>query len=268
MIWRVCHLFSLVALWFIFGTQHQKSWAASPAAVQVIMPEWGPTLTRGGGGLYGELFKFILPPDKARYTVETIKYDEALRRLLYSNVDCAYPLTKRALEVSIQQGEQVDMIESMPVLISKSYLFSRPGSPLIRSVKHMEGKVLIQIAGENYNHNFRGLDAQFQNVASASETVRLLLAGRGDAMFGSLPDILFSIADMGVPLPDFDPDFVVLEYENAVTCRESDRAAALIREFDERVRVTLADGSLRKFVISQGVPAMLVDAYLPTVNAQ
>ncbi len=234
--------------------------------MKVIMPLWGPSIQADGTGMFVDLFRFVLKGHEHRYEIEYVSYDKALRLLLYSDVDCAYPVSKPTILVSMKHVDAAQLIQSQPVLVSKTYVFSRPGEPVFSTMEALKGKLLIQIRGENYNHNFTTVRARFWNVDSEPEKVRVLLGGRGDAMLGSMPDILITFAEMGVEIPPYDPDFSVLDYDNAMTCRNSAEAAALVDLFNRRIRETVEDGSLRAHAVDNGVPELVVDAFLPTLS--
>lgn len=234
--------------------------------LKVILPTWGPTIQADGTGMFVDLFRFALEGHEDKYQIEYVSYDKALKLLLYSEAHCAYPIARRTLRVSVRHLNSDGLVESHPILISKTFLFSRPNDKLISSVRQMRGKLLIQIRGENYNHNFKTSGARFWNVDSEPEKIRVLLSGRGDALLGSMPDILFSFDDLGQGILPFDPDFPVLEYDNAMTCKATDTARKLVDIFNRRVESTLKDGSLKAFTIESGVPEILVDTFLPTLD--
>jgi len=234
--------------------------------MKVIMPLWGPSIQADGTGMFVDLFKFVLQGHEDRYEIEYVSYDKALRLLLYSDVDCAYPVSKKTIMVSMQHTDPSQMVQSLPVLVSKTYVFSRPGEPVFSSMDELKDKLLIQIRGENYNHNFKTAQARFWNVDTEPEKVRVLLGGRGDAMLGSMPEILISFAELGVEMPPYDPDFSVLDYNNAMTCRSSAEAQSLVELFNRRIRETVEDGSLRAQAVDNGVPELVVDAFLPPLS--
>lgn len=236
--------------------------------VQVVLPLWGPTIQADGTGLFVDLFHFAMQGQEDAYDIEFVSYDDTLQLLLYSDAMCAYPLNKPAVLVSVKHTNPDKLLESRPVLVSKTYLFSRPGDPLINSVDGMNGKLLIQIRGENYNHNFKTSQARFWNVDSEINKVKVLLAGRGDGMLGSLPDIYFSFVQLDVPIPPYDPDFAPLDYRNALVCRDSTKTQQLVAHFSRRINQTLADGSLRSRAVELGVPELIVDAFLPAQALQ
>lgn len=260
-------LFVLTFLWMavLSGVRAEDE---SEAPVKVIMPLWGPTIQADGSGLFVDLFHFVMDDWQGEYAVDFVSYDEVLQQLLYSDSECAYPLNKPSVLVSYKHTDPGGLVESRPVLVSKTYLFSRQGDPVIKSREDMNGKLLIQIRGENYNHNFKTSQARFWNVDTEIDKVTVLLSGRGDAMLGSLPDIYFSFRDLDVDIPPYDPDFAVLDYRNAMVCRTSGKTQAMINHFNARVNQLVADGGLRARAISQGVPELIVDAFLPVYPLQ
>lgn len=233
--------------------------------VKVIMPLWGPSIQADGTGMFVDIFRFVLEGHEDQYEIEYVSYDKALRLLLYSDADCAFPIGRSSILVSMKHEDPEQLIQSVPVLVSRTYLFSRPGMPLLGDMPSLEGKLLIQIRGENYNHNFKTSQARFWNVDSELDKVRVLLEGRGDAMLGSMPEIMISFRQLGVEVPPYDPAFSVLDYDNAITCRNTARGRDFVTLFSERVAETLQDGSLRKMIVEGGVPEAIVDAFLPTV---
>ncbi|NVJ97036.1 MAG: hypothetical protein HWE25_02725 [Alphaproteobacteria bacterium] len=236
---------------------------ADDKPVTVIMPLWGPTIEEDGTGMFVDLFRFAMQGREADYQIRFVSYDDALQQLLYGDAECAYPINKPAVLVSYQHTDGAKLLETRPVLISKSYVFSRPGEHPISSMEGIKGKLLIQIRGENYNHNFRTSQARFWNVDSELDKVKVLLEGRGDGMLGSLPDIYFSFRQLNVEIPPYDPDFPLLEYKNAMVCQASPQTDELVTYFTDRVNQTLADGSLRAETVRLGVPELIVDAFLP-----
>jgi|GEM_PF-1629214 len=250
----------LLSLGFLFWPPVQ---AEDARPMKVIMPLWGPSIQADGTGMFVDMFRFVLKGHEDRYDIDFVSYDKALRLLIYSDVDCAYPISKKTIMVSMKHTDPDQMVQSLPVLVSKTYLFSRPGEPVFSGMDQLKDKLLIQIRGENYNHNFRMSQARFWNVDTEIEKVRVLLEGRGDAMLGSMPEILISFAELGVEIPPYDPDFTVLDYNNAMTCRSSPEASALVDLFNQRIRETVEDGSLRARAVDHGVPESAVDAFLP-----
>jgi len=230
--------------------------------VKLIVPAWGITSGADGSGLFNELFRFVAADGVANYQIDYVNYEEALRRVVHGQAECVYPVPIQTFDMFFKDAEQVDLIESLPVFISKSYIFSRPGEPVLARLEDMRDMLLIQILGENYNHDFLGLGARFLNVETETEKIKLLLAGRGHAMIGSVPDILYSFKALGVEILPYNPDFSVLDYPNNLTCRASARTKALVDAFSARIKATFEDGSLKAFIAKQGVPLHLIDNFL------
>lgn len=258
----ICLCWTLI----IGSTYFHAAQAEAGHQTKIIIPTWGLTLQENGEGLFNELLQFLFSENQTAIKLEYVAYEEALRRLMHGEAQCAYPIPKRALEVTLQHATKEDFIESHPVLISRSHVFSRMGDPILSSMASLNGKTLIQIRGENYNHNFRHIDAKLLNVASETEKVGLLLAGRGHAMIASMPDILYSFRALKTDALPYDSQFTLLDYPNSVTCRRTAATEALIANFNERIEQTLTNGSLRRFSIEQGIPENLIDDFLPPLR--
>jgi len=238
--------------------------AQSGKPVDILMPLWGPSIETNGSGLYVELLHFILRGTDHGYRTHFVDYDDLNQMLLYGGHYCAYPISKATLLASIGVLDPESLLESRPVLVSHTHAFSREGEAVLKTEAQLRNKLLIQIRGENYNHNESTRLARFWNVDSELRKVEVLLSGRGDAMLGSMPEILFSFEQLGIPLLPYDPDFNILSYRNALTCRAVPGAKAIVEGFSRRVDSALADGALRQKAIALGVPEVLVDSYLPT----
>lgn len=238
--------------------------AQSDKPIDILMPLWGPSIETNGSGLYIELLHFILRGTDQAYRTHFVAYDDLNQMLLYGGYYCAYPISKATLLASIGVLDPDSLLESRPVLVSHTHAFSREGDPVLKTEAELRNKLLIQIRGENYNHNESTRLARYWNVDSELRKVEVLLSGRGDAMLGSMPEILFSFQRVGVPMLPYDPDFNILSYSNALTCRAVPEAQGIVQRFSRRVDSALADGTLRQKAIALGVPEVLVDSYLPT----
>lgn len=237
--------------------------AADDARATVIMPVWGLTLQENGEGLYNKLFQFLLADKSDQYVIKYVPYEEALRLLVYGTVDCAYPIPKSELDIPFAHVSYGNLDETRPVFISYAYVFSRSGDPVISSYDEMRDKVMIQIEGENYNHDFSSLGVEMVNVASETEKVELLMTGRAHAMIASMPDILYSFRALKIEPFAHNMEFALMDYPNVLTCHRSKRTRALMEHFNARIAATLADGGLKAFAIDQGVSAEIVDNFLP-----
>jgi ABC-type amino acid transport substrate-binding protein len=260
---KMKRLLTGLSLWLMVLGSPAK---AAPERMDIIMPAWGLTLQADGTGLFNALFDFVMAERRGEVEVSYVSYETMLRLLVNKSAACAYPLAKATLLSTDRYVEPDSLIESLPPLVSKTYLFTRPGEPIIRASDSLKDKLLIQIHGENYNHNSFAREARFLNVETEADKVRLLLAGRGHGMLASMPDILFSMQALDAPALPHDDSFSLFDYNNSVLCRRVPDTEAFVAYFDARVRALLADGSLKAFIAANGVPAADVENYLPVTT--
>ena len=219
----------------------------------MIATAWGQTLSEDGTGLYNDLLSLLTDRLSAPPAIRIIPYERAIQRFPGYEAACIYPFGRSDFLQAKPDIGDAALIESRPVFMAPSFVFSPPEQPAIRSWDELRDRKLIQQLGEWYDHLLPNLGVEFFNVPDESAKVKAILAGRADGMFGTVPDILIVFRTAGIkPLP-FDPAFPVSHYAIGFTCADSPDTRAFVSDINERADALRADGSIELFFRLRGI---------------
>ncbi len=194
---------------------------------------------------YKRLLNQILP-EEAEYRIYPLH--RTVRDFQKDAVSCIFPTSIDILH--LLTSFPVDhMIESIPIDRVSSHLFTAPNAKVISSTIELAGKSIIVRQGVVEEHiNFPGVNKKVVKTVDNQSALRMLLAGRVDALYGWIPDVLDIADEHSLTLPNFDPNLTIYATDIHLTCKKNNVTRALLDQVDIRIQKLKDSGGLREIL--------------------
>lgn len=197
---------------------------------------------------YRVLLEKILPADRSTIEYRRLPLHRTVREFGDQPRACILPTSIDILS-EITGIPHDHMVQSLPIDRVSSHLFTRPGTPTLPTVGALHLKSIVVRQGAVQEHFLRpGLDTKVVRTTDNLSALKMLLAGRADALYSWVPDI-YDLADRyGLKLPEFDPSLTVYATNIHLTCKKVPEAIALLAGVNNRISALKASGELRKIL--------------------
>lgn len=213
--------------------------------IYMIAAELAGKLDDDPASSYNVLLKEILPDDTYYFQYRQYPANRALRDLSVKKRVCFFP----ASTYSIAGITEDMLIQSDAIDFVSAHLFTAPGQTLINSHEDIrDKKVALQVALDpDY---FFNVNVPYEQIRTPNDwtALKMLFAGRVDAMFGWFPDTYIITEKMGMPLPHFDPTLKTFQLTTHVVCKKFGGAEDLIAVISERIQALKKQKRLRKIL--------------------
>ncbi|TNE60872.1 MAG: hypothetical protein EP335_17695 [Alphaproteobacteria bacterium] len=226
----------------------------------IYATDWGLTLSADGSGFYNDLARFLfLAPEVGPVDYEILPYRRANRSFLDDAASCKYP---SSIAYNLRGGlipSAEGYLNSLPVVLTRVHLFSRPGREPAHRAEDVDGKTIAYAMGARTPALLAGHSALFIAVADEVDKARMLLSGRVDMITAAVPDVEFVFRELKVDMAPFAPELTLDVSPMGVDCHAGTANAAFLARLDARIRKLHASGELIAFYRSQGLdPASYV----------
>lgn len=197
---------------------------------------------------YQRVIKYLIEGQHAKIRHQKYPLNRAIRAFIETKNSCLFPTSSKILNAvtghPLSQLIQSDVIDHV-----SSHIFTAPGKPLISSLQALNNKSITarQLDITEY-FMVPGVDINIIRTVDNQSALRMLLAGRADAMYGWVPDT-YEIADEhGLVQPYYDPSLVVYETDIHFTCKDFPAARKLLPEINQQISKAKQDGTLQKML--------------------
>lgn len=159
---------------------------------------------------------------------------------------CFFPTSLNAIKKSAPQYASVPLVASAPVDQISLRVFTRAGAAKITQLEQLNDKRVALWAGLDPEIFLAGLNPIVEITPSEEVRVRMLEAGRIDAILGFTPDVLLAADALSVSPPQYDENLALFRDEGAsVVCHDSPATRAFVQQFDKHLAALKHSGELR-----------------------
>lgn len=167
-----------------------------------------------GSGLYQRLMARALEPLDVEVREVFYPYRRALQAFEMGQVDCVFSLT----DILLERFSEDEVVYSFPLGKFSFHIFTSAEEEPIRSIAGLEGKSVGIIMGhEAYLDSVLGEGFQTGTARNDAQAVRMMGAGRFDAIIAAIPDITPFLDQL-----NYSPDHPVLESYDRLNCHNTD----------------------------------------------
>jgi ABC-type amino acid transport substrate-binding protein len=220
---------------------------------------WGMTLALDGTGFYNDVIHQVLASGAVQKPYLPLPYKRAKTEFAKTGGSCLYPARIEHLRRGGEIGSATDYVETLPLVLVESHIFSRPGMPPLTSLDELAGRLVAYPNGSALPTAFGKYGATFVPTTDETTKARMLIAGRVDHMSGSLPDNFFVFKALGEDLPPYNPEMALIRIGVGVVCHKTAENEALV----EMVNAALAKPESRAALEAIFRDAGLEDRFLP-----
>ncbi|MEX0297678.1 MAG: substrate-binding periplasmic protein [Kordiimonas sp.] len=205
---------------------------------------------------YRVLIRKILPTDTHYFQFARYPLTRALRDFKETERACIFPSSAPA--VRILTGDQnTEFVESEPVDIVTSHIISAPHRPTFATVRDLDGhSVAVQQSVVTSRFLRENSTATITRTPNDLTALKMLLAGRVDAMYGWFPDIFIIAEKNGLSLPHFNPDLILFKTTTHLVCKEFVGNELLFKIVNTRIKDLKRKDELQKIL---GVHARILE---------
>ncbi|MEX0297679.1 MAG: substrate-binding periplasmic protein [Kordiimonas sp.] len=197
---------------------------------------------------YNKLLKKILPTQSHYLKYQRYPLTRALRKFAEAKRVCLFPASKTAV-ASIVKIETDNLYESIPIDSVSSHFISAPDKRKVERPSDLDGlKVGVQhgVSGRAFsdiNPNITVITAPDDLTA-----LKMVYANRVDVMYGWYPDSYYIAEKNNLPLPYFNPEFVIFETTTHFVCKEFGGFEDLLKILNTRIRNLKKTGELKNIL--------------------
>lgn len=197
--------------------------------VTVAVPPLAALLQEDGEGVYQRLVARALEPLDTGIQQVYYPYRRSLQAFEAEQVDCLFSLT----DVLLERYEEEEIVYSFPLGRFSFHIFTPAGETPLSSVDELDDKVVGRIMGHEVYLDTVLEDLEFEDARSDFHGVRMLRAGRLDALIAAIPDIRPYLDQLS-----YSPEHPVFESYDRINCHGTERNRAFIEALsDELVRL-------------------------------
>ncbi len=205
---------------------------------------------------YQVLIKEILPTDTLNFQFTRYPLTRALRDFKETKRACIYPSS--TLAVRVLTGDQnTEFLESEPIDLVTSHIISAPHRPTFATVRDLDNhSVAVQQSVVTTQFLRESSTAIITRTPNDLSALKMLLAGRVDAMYGWFPDIFIIAEKNGLSLPHFNPELILFKTTTHLVCKKFDGNKLLFKIINTRIKDLKQKGDLQRIL---GAHARIVE---------
>ncbi len=162
---------------------------------------------------------------------------------------CFFPTSIAGLKYTAPQHKEFSLIESEPVDYISLRVFTRSDEEKVTSVSELSGKKVALWLGYDPDTFLKGVDAIVEETPTEKVRVKMLAAGRIDAVIGFTPDVMLAAERLNLPIPHYDESLALFRDVNAsAVCHDTEKNHAFIKRFNDILAHFKESGKLRKIL--------------------
>ncbi len=236
--------------WSICGALLWASFAPAqttlPVQVYAIALEY--RLDEAGTKQYNRLLQAVAE-EGLKFNVLVRSLSRSLISMKTDQGSCLFPATVNALVTNDNDMAAFALISSDPIDEVSLRVLTNSTKPLITSIKELEGKRIAILNGLHSEQFLGDVNADVEPTPDEYVRLKMLTAGRLDAVLSFIPDILLAAEDLGLSIPHFDEHLALLRDEGAaIVCHDNADNRAFIAQFNDVLRRMKASGELQRIM--------------------
>ncbi|MEH6477245.1 MAG: hypothetical protein V7727_16250 [Sneathiella sp.] len=182
-------------------------------------------LEQDGSGDYNEILKELTFKTGIKFQLEVLPIARARAAYKLGQYDCLLPLDR------VFEMKHLDHVQSVAFYKAKLYAFTQNGVAPIQTIESLNG---LRVGGElgiPFTPRITKIVGT-NRATNLKELIRMLERGRFDAIIAYTPDILEIFDEMHVVPLSYDPETPLAIYNDALTCRPTERNIALLKKIN------------------------------------
>lgn len=231
----------------------QKKEAAARSSVMIYGVKTDFRLIDNGKAQYNELLN-TLTAEGLEFRMRIRSMRRSLRSFAKNTSSCIFPANKKIINSARSGKAPQSLIVSAPVDVLNVKVFSGSDQPVFSSITELEGKRIAYWGKPVVN--FLLNDINFLEEPTHNESVRLkmLNAGRIDAVVAPDKDVYITAKNLGIPLPSFDPNLTVWSnLGSSLVCHDTPKNRAFLDEVNGVLWQLNLDGRLESILGWEGM---------------
>lgn len=231
-----------------------------PTPDDIFGTGWGMTLALDGTGFYNDVIGLVLKHADQQKAYLPLPYRRAKVEFENGQGSCLYPSNIEHLARGGEINTDNGYIQTAPLVWVESHIFSRPGTPALKSLAALEGARVAYPNGSALPVVLAEYGADFIPTTDETTKARMLVAGRVGYMSGSLPDNVFVFRELGVALPPYNPDLALIRVGVSVVCHDTPANQTFVSAFDAALAAVMTSGDMANLYEAAGVEARFIPA--------
>lgn len=196
---------------------------------------------------FNKLANLIFPRDGAA-SYQRMPLARGLRFFTETERACMYPASALAVQ-SLTSTSPDKVLESAPIDLVSSHVFTPPGGRVYNTFDELEGKSMAVQHGVEASQYIRTVvDFDLVRTPNDLSALRMVMAGRVDVMYGWYPDTFIIAEKNKLPLPDFNPDLIIFETTTHLVCKKFAGVEALLSTVNGRIEALRQEGRLQEIL--------------------
>ena len=202
-------------------------------------------------GFYADIFAEVMQQTDVQSDFSVLPFRRALKEFFSKEAECIWGLDANLLHQF--QEDDVDLIESAPILSTQQYLFSTPGAPNLLTIDGMEGKTIGILNGANTEEIFGQIAAQIVTLPSQEAKIRMLMASRIDAIGAWVPDIYITMKVLGIDRNHIEPSLFISSSRVGIVCHKSTQTVEFIDAVNLAISAFVGSENYEDLLIEYGI---------------
>ncbi len=162
---------------------------------------------------------------------------------------CLFPGSIHALMANDPDYAGLKLIASDPVDYVSLRVLTNRNRKVISSTDEISGKRVAILNGMNLEQLLGHVRVELESTPSEYISLKMLEAGRLDALLSFTPDILLAAEDLGLPVPRFDEKLALLRDEGAsLICRDNLVNREFVKGFNSILKNLKKSGELQRIL--------------------
>jgi ABC-type amino acid transport substrate-binding protein len=163
---------------------------------------------------------------------------------------CMFPSSRSAMdEYTTPQYKHLSLIESYSVDYISLRVFTNTGDEKIARLEQLTGKRVGLWLGYDPNTFLKGINATIEITPSEKIRIKMLAAGRVDAIIGFTPDVMLAADALNVPLPHYDDALALFQNVGAsLVCHDTPTNRVFITKFNRILGSLKKTGKLKEIL--------------------
>lgn len=215
--------------------------------------EWGLTLNRSGIGFYNNAARLLFPAVVDTGGFEVLPYRRALKRFQLNGESCVYPTSLDFLLESNYVDSEQAFVQSLPFQYHLINIFPRPGTDIPTEKQHLKDKLIGFAMGTRIQVYIDTPNTRFLPITDEIDKAEMLLSGRLDAITAAMPDAKFVFDRLGVPMPAFDPTFVIKKGHLRVVCHRTEENQKFVEQLNTKIKLLWLSRRYPAFMMQHGL---------------
>lgn len=146
---------------------------------------------------------------------------------------CFFPVSVNAMETYDPAYKKARFVVSEPIDRITLHVFTAPSRPLITHLSQLEGMRVAAWKSNDSSPYIDTLKVYVDESRDESSQLKMLYAGRLDAIIGFAPDVPIAAERLQLPPPHYDENLALLRDEGAsLVCHDTAKNQLLINQFN------------------------------------